>query len=520
MKIIYKISIALALVFGASSCNMDLRPISVIDPENALETYADAQKLANGFNIQIRSLAVGSKIYMPEIQADIFNASVDFGNRGGDMYRWEFTSSLDYAEALWAGCYTAIANANYFIEKAGSVKERVKTDADFADTWTKEELALLDGHIGEALFVRAYAHSFLVDRFCATYSAETADDENSGIPIVLNYVPTSDKEKYPSRNTLAECYGQIMSDLNSAEELIGALRAPAAGSAYVTVDAVKALRARLALASQDYSLAIQDATSIISSGTYGLVSGVEKLTNLFVNDAEKSECIMQCFVSKPDELPSSNNYGYVSYNFTKKTYSPDFIPAQWVIDLYDDKDYRKEVFFMQTPLTYGTGESEPLYIFNKYIGNRALETGESSFNYMNAPKPFRLAELYLIAAEAYLESGIDEAAASDLINEFKATRVEGWVKKTYTASMLRDEIRNERVRELIGEGFRLSDLKRYGLGITRKASQNSGVINFPGDNRTEFLKRDANDYRFVWPIPTTETDSNPKIKQNPGYTNN
>ncbi len=530
MKNIYKISIALALAFGAVSCNMDLRPISVIDPENALETYADAQKLANGFNVQVRSLAVGSHIYMPEIQADFFNASDAYGNRGGDMYRWDFTSSVEYTAGIWEGCYAAIANANFFVEKVAYVKGRIESDKDFAETWTEEELALLDGHLGEAYFLRAYAHSFLVDRFCASYSEEIADEQNSGIPMVLKYVPTSDKNKYPGRNTLAECYEIMMEDLNTAEELLdaadefgskGALQKPVAGSAYITVDAVKALRARLALASRDYSLAIQDATSIISSGTYGLVSGVEKLTNLFINDSEPSECIMQCFAENPTELPGSNNYGYVSYNYNKETYSPDFIPNQWVIDLYDEKDYRKQVFFMLTPFTYGTGETQPLYLFSKYIGNRALESSVSSYSYLNKPKPFRLAELYLIAAEAYLESGLGggEASASDLINELKASRIEGWTKKTFTASQLTDEIKNERIRELIGEGFRLSDLKRYGFGITRKAAQLSSIISFPGDSRTEFLTRPADDYRFVWPIPTSETDSNPNIKQNPGYLN-
>ncbi len=522
MKKIYKITIALAMAFGLAGCNMDLPPYSVIDPNNALETYADASKLANGFNTHMRSLAVGSKIYMPEIQADIFNASIDYGNRGGDMYRWEFTPSLDYAEALWSSCYTAIANANFFIAKAENVKSRYENDIDFASTWTKEELALLEGHVGEALFIRAYAHYFLVDRFCEAYTEQNADKENSGIPVVLEYVPTSDKNKYPGRNTLAECYEQIMEDLNTAEELIPALRKPEAGSNYITSDAVRALRARVSLASQNYTQAIQDATALISSGTYSLVSGVEKLTNLFINDSEKSECIMQSFVALPNELPGTNNYGYVSFNYGKQFYAPDFIPAKWVVDLYEEKDARKEVFFMQTPLTYGSGETAPVYIFTKYIGNRALETGESSFNYLNAPKPFRLAELYLIAAEAYLEAGVSggEGNANSLLNELRATRIEGWETKTYTASQLESEIRNERVRELVGEGFRLSDLKRYGNGITRSAAQNTATISFPGDSRTEMLRREAGDYRFVWPIPTTETDSNPKIVQNPGYTNN
>ena len=167
MKRIFKISTVLALVLGASSCDMDMRPYSVIDPENALESYADAAKLANGFNIQVRNLAVGSKNYMTEIQSDIFHAVADFGNRGGEMFRWEFNASSPYAESLWASCYTAIANANYFIEKAGNIFDKVAEDEEFAKNWSENELEKLKGHISEAYFVKAYANYLLVDRFCS-----------------------------------------------------------------------------------------------------------------------------------------------------------------------------------------------------------------------------------------------------------------------------------------------------------------------------------------------------------------
>lgn len=90
---------------------------------------------------------------------------------------------------------------------------------------------------------------------------------------------------------------------------------------------------------------------------------------------------------------------------------------------------------------------------------------------------------------------------------------------TYTATSIIPAIQDERVRELVGEGFRLSDLKRYGKGVSRSAAQNSNVINLPGSSTTEFLTKTNEDYKFIWPIPTAETDANPKIKQNPGYTN-
>lgn len=521
MKRIFNISFVLALVLGVSSCDMNLRPYSVIDPENALESYADAQKLANGFNVQIRSLSVGDEVYAPELQSDFFHATPDFGNRGGDLYRWEFSAGSGYAESLWASCYTAIANANYFIDKAAKVQERIVADKDFAETWTDEEVEYLKGHVAEAYFVRAYAHYILADRFCAAYSESSASAQDSGIPYVTVYAPTSDKEKYPARETLKDTYAYIMNDLGEAEKSIELVNEAEAGSNYITVDAVKALRARVALACQDYTQAVQDATSIINSGNYALVGNLAGLQKLFVNDDAKSEVILQSFVALSTENPGTNNYGYIGYNYSKDIYAPDFVPEQWLVDLYDDNDYRKQVFFKETPLTLSAGESDPVYIFNKFSGNPALQSGPSDVNYRNAPKPFRLAEQYLIAIEAYVSSGVSggEKAASDLLNELKSNRIEGWENKDYTAAEIKAEVKDERVRELVGEGFRLSDLKRYGAGMTRSASQNSAVVSMPGSTTTELLSKSAEDFRFVWPIPTAETDANPKIKQNPGYTN-
>lgn len=82
--------------------------------------------------------------------------------------------------------------------------------------------------------------------------------------------------------------------------------------------------------------------------------------------------------------------------------------------------------------------------------------------------------------------------------------------------------------ELIGEGFRLGDLRRWGQGFTREA----GFDVFAGTglaplayimdvivNQGNNLSYQPTDYRFVWPIPTREMQVNPQLtgQQNPGY---
>jgi len=39
----------------------------------------------------------------------------------------------------------------------------------------------------------------------------------------------------------------------------------------------------------------------------------------------------------------------------------------------------------------------------------------------------------------------------------------------------------------------------------------------PGADYSTGLSVPAGDYHFVWPIPTHEMDTNPKMVQNPGY---
>ena len=93
--------------------------------------------------------------------------------------------------------------------------------------------------------------------------------------------------------------------------------------------------------------------------------------------------------------------GTVFLNFNKDyTYFyPDYVPGQAALDLYDDADLRYSGYFYQTETGYAHGLSWPLLV--KYYGNRNLIANQ--IYHVSMPKPFRLAEQYLIRAEAYCQ---------------------------------------------------------------------------------------------------------------------
>ena len=65
---------------------------------------------------------------------------------------------------------------------------------------------------------------------------------------------------------------------------------------------------------------------------------------------------------------------------------------------------------------------------------------------------------------------------------------------------------------MLCEGTRLDDLKRWQLGVTRTAPQNSAMV-VTGPTASE-LSVTSNNMRFVWEIPSNDIQANPNLKPN------
>jgi hypothetical protein len=159
---------------------------------------------------------------------------------------------------------------------------------------------------------------------------------------------------------------------------------------------------------------------------------------------------------------------------------------------------------------------------------------------------FRIEEVMLNYAEAKKElGGFNQIICDETINKLRAR---GGVASLNLASIPNDptrdltvdpemwEIRRERAIELMGEGFRFDDLRRWekmdyaterklGIWIVKADEANNvptlnnadaGYVSYEGVPPTAFL-----DYYYLYPIPSNQIIlTNSIVKQNPGWVQN
>lgn len=122
---------------------------------------------------------------------------------------------------------------------------------------------------------------------------------------------------------------------------------------------------------------------------------------------------------------------------------------------------------------------------------------------------FRLAEMHLIYAEAVKRGGAGGADATALqyINLLRSRAYGNTTGNLVTLTL--DNILNERGRELYWEGFRRTDLIRFGKFT-------SADYLWPWKGNT-LAGKGVEDYRNLYPIPSADLIANPNLEQNLGY---
>ena len=486
------VSVAMLVAIGISSTScLDKYPNYAIPADKAINTLEEFDQAAIGLYASFLSGALysGYLTLLPDLQCDLAYAVNGYTNIYGNIWRWDILATNSEITSVYASLYAVIANANFMLQYAPRVEQTLITD---------EEFAQFSQICGEAYFARALAYSELIKLYCKDYEKDGAST-TPGVVIVTKYNTDEPME----RASLEESYKRVILDLEAAAELMDIDEQSFSGaiysSSYFNEYTVYALRARVALYMKEYDTAIEYASKVINSGYYALSpanveysSGMSYFTYMWQYD-EATEIIWKVGYT-------INSYGGALgqpfFNYDYSSMKPDYVPAEWVLNLYDSSDLRYANYFESVQTGYDHGLQWPLLF--KYFGNMTFYS--SNILHTTMPKPFRLAEQYLIRAEAYAMSEKYSLAGSDIAT-LRAARYESYGSSvSMTKDTAMEIIEQERVKELYMEGFRLMDLKRWGKGFERKPQEQSL------ENGSS-LKIEENDKRFVWPIPQHELEA-------------
>lgn len=495
MKRVKYIFASLCVVIGFSSCNLNITPdTDIAGPDAGTLFYVEG--LVNGIYNNTATIQSYEYLRYPDYQADLFNETTQSGNRGAFFAQWVLDYTDQDCEALWNGYYNIIASVNFAMDKAN--------DALAAEPENADALNVLKG---ELYFFRAYFLHQLALRFCQDYDPAKADTQ-LGVPCPVKY----DALAKLNRGTLAATYERITKDIAEAEKLV--LTAGSANSGRITADAITAFKAQVALQMHDYENASLYAKSLYTK--YPLATSKDDVDNMWKRDSS-SETIFQINLTKSTlVLVGDLTYDYTwgTWNETEKTYifDPAYVPEQWVCDLYDSSDWRYGTYLgPNRTKAVAADATEQAKVVLKFTGNEDLFTAPNVLTYANMPKIFRVAEMYLIDAEAQYR---DNGDALTPLNALRTAR--GLAAVSSTGDELFADIKKECVREFIGEGRRLFDLKRWGDGFKRNGQ--TAYLTYLAPRFYE-LEVEASNPMFVWPIPQIEGSNNPNFgKQNEGYT--
>lgn len=481
----------------ATSC-LDKLPGSAIPVDKAMKTFNDAEQHLTGIYAQMKSSSLwsGYLTLLPDIQCDLVYAVDGYSNNMGEFWLWNFRATSQEIKAVYAALYSIISECNFFLEKIGGV---------IANETNDENLEYLDYYKGEVHTIRALCYSELIKCYCEAYDPQNAQNQ---LGVVLRrYYSNAEKAE---RASLYDSYQMVLDDLTEAEALLDE-DYDGYSSNYMIQAATYALRARTALYMEDWEAAIDYATRVIEhpNKAFALSDANTYYTNnetyfdyIWSNDLA-TEIIWQVGFT-PTSYGGALGQNFLGFNTDYTYYYPDYVPAQWVLNLYVSGDARYNSYFT----TLQTGHTHGLVwpLLTKYMGNATMMNNYLIYHVVS-PKIFRLAELYLIRAEAYCRKATPNfaAASADMTALRKARFANGGGAMNLNKDNFLKNISEERVRELYMEGHRLQDLKRWGTmldggGFTRTPQQNSLT-------EGSKLKISADNVRFVWPIPQHELDA-------------
>lgn len=367
----------------------------------------------------------------------------------------------------------------------------------------------------EARFLRAYQYWVLMDLFGNVPFVTEADELGSTLPQQIKR---------------ADLFAYVESELKAIETELTDARQNEYGRADKA--AAWALLARVYLNAEVYtgtpkwSEAITYSKKVIDAG-YSLIPDYRLLMRADNNLHNRSEFILTI------NYDGKRTQGYGGTTFlTNASIGGSMIPADYGTnekwggirttknlpllfpDVTGTSDKRAQFYTSGQTLELSADPAPAFtegYAITKYRNLTATGRGSDPvFSDIDFPI-FRLAEMYLIYAEAVLRGGTggDASTALGYINILR-TRAYGSTAGNISSTQLTlDFILDERARELYWEGYRRTDLIRF-----NKFVEGSYLWPWKGGVSSGTA---VQAFRKLFPIPSSDLNSNTNLVQNPGY---
>lgn len=467
----YIIPIALiAVLFSACEDKLELTPYNAMAEDEALSTYNGLSLAVTGVYDAIQDdQAYGQDyIMVNEILNDDINFDGSFTSYREIADKAILTNNVE-ARGLWIRAYDGINQANKILYAMEN-----NTINDPAYDRNKEKMR------GEMLYIRGILHWQLIS-FFAQPPGYTADNSHPGVPIMTDAtMEPADAEYYPARESVADVYSQIIDDLTTAADLL-----PDNNPKRATKFSAYGFLSRVYLQLGEDQQAADAANEVLISGIYSL--NADPVVNF--NRKNSSESVFEIQMTESDNLSNQNNSLADYWSMTER--DEIHIPVE-VINRYDDGDLRKSSFFDFRAVEQEDGTIDTIWYSAKWTDI-----------YENVPV-LRLPEIMLNRAEALANlNGLDQDAVN-LVNDIRDRSEMGPVDPE-SGDELMEAIKHERLLELVHEGIRINDLRRWrSEEIGNSNATNEFTVPWNADN-------------MILPIPQREMDVNDNLEQNPGY---
>lgn len=559
-----KYTLLIIIMFAFSSCSIDVldeTPLDFLSPENSYESVAGIRQGITGLHWNARDIWYNGDnqdplaIMLGSLGTDVaFHGENPGGNRKLVNYQAEMTSTNGQFTYFWNRSYQIIQAANVLIEAINSSDDAI---------WTSD--GQKEAYLSEALFFRGWAYRFLVPLYgdvpLVTEAITTVKTDFKRTPkeevylqmekdliFAAENLPDPGSEEEPGRITQGAAL-TILSEVYLAQDKF-----------QLAVDA-----ASKAIDDLGYALMTERFGSTIEAfGTGDVILDLFAYGNKNLKENKEALWVIQIepLVTGGSQFPGERAWGPAYYRMGN---TPDGFPAfrgelvngnytgysdtlgrpvawikpsnyaaydiwksDWDTDIRNAEHHIKRNFYFDNPASsydkkkidfslYPEGSRDALrdtsqYIYPYFMKHAdplnhftQLDRSGGGFNHKDF-YAIRLAETYLIRAEAYVGLGNFSLAAEDI----NAIRNRANATPVSPGDVDLDYILDERARELYGEEFRHITLRRMGKFLERVRRYNNNPI-YPACN--------VQDYNVLFPIPQSQIDLNlsAEFAQNPGY---